>query len=96
MAEVEDVPVCICVGRLVGLQGEGAVVEGQPSEVHVVGVVEAPRRLLAAPLILPFCGGDVAAERFASVRIASLVILTEVYSQFVSLVLLLSHFLEFV
>ena len=55
----------IGVGRLVGLQGEGAVVEGQPAEVHVVGVVEAPRRLLAAPLVLPFCGGDVAAKRLA-------------------------------
>ena len=63
--EVEDVSVGVGVGRLVGLQGEGAVVEGQPAEVHVVGVVEAPRRLLAAPLVLPFCGGDVAAARFS-------------------------------
>ena len=62
--EVEHVPVGIGVGRLVRLQGEGAVVEGQPAEVHVVGVVEAPRRLLAAPLVLPFGGGDVAAARF--------------------------------
>ena len=62
--EVEDVSLGVRVGRLVGLQGEGAVVEGQPPEVHVVGVVEAPRRLLAAPLVLPFCGGNVAAERF--------------------------------
>ena len=62
--EVEDVPVGVGVGRLVRLQGECAVVEGQPAEVHVVGVVEAPRRLLAAPLVLPFGGGDVAAARF--------------------------------
>ena len=60
--EVKDVSLGVCVGRLVGLQGEGAVVEGQPPEVHMVGVVEAPRRLLAAPLVLPFCRGDVAAD----------------------------------
>ena len=75
--EVEDVTVGIGVGRLVGLQGEGAVVEGQPAEVHVVGVVEAPRRLLATPLVLPFCGGDVAAETFASLNLKSFVILGE-------------------
>ena len=66
--EVEHVPVGIRVGRLVRLQGEGAVVEGQPAEVHVVGVVEAPRRLLAAPLVLPFCGGDVAAEKVCLIQ----------------------------
>ena len=73
--EVEDVTFGIGVGRLVGLQGEGAVVEGQPAEVHVVGVVEAPRRLLPTPLVLPFCGGDVAAETFASLNLKSFVIL---------------------
>lgn len=94
MPEVEDVPVGVGVGRLERLQGEGAVVEGQPAEVHVVGVVEAPRRLLSAPLVLPFCGGDVAAERFASLNLTSLAILREVYSQFVSLMLFLSHFCD--
>ena len=75
MREVEDVPVGVGVGRLVGLQGEGAVVEGQPAEVHVVGVVEAPRRLLAAPLVLPFGGGDVAADRFDVINLLCLSIL---------------------
>ena len=91
MREVEDVSLGVCVGRLVGLQGEGAVVEGQPPEVHMVGVVEAPRRLLATPLVLPFCRGDVAADGEEPNYTNYSLEVRVLYPQFVSLMLFLSH-----
>ena len=60
--QVEDVAVFIAVGVLVGLEGEGAVVERHPTEVlgiWIVGVEPAGVGALPAPFVGPFRRGDV-------------------------------------
>ena len=63
MDQVEQVPVLVAVGVLPGLEGQRAVVEGNATEVlgvRVVGVEAAAVGALPAPLVGPFCCGDVA------------------------------------